>query len=520
MALAVFAGANAARSDSAAGTISVFDFIPRDLQADIRARRIDDTHEKAATLAGHIQWAIDAAAAQRLRLTVPPGLYNIAPREFFASEAGACKRCFAIRSHMQIDAEDGATFRIVDDISTDAAVVFMCMFGSNEQLVSLSWRNLTMDMNGQRNPISPSRGSGEYSLLNQAHIFISGTPDGNAARVDNAYVEKCRFLNAPGASCLVLAQSNTRNVKLGRGWLISECEFIDGGLDSPDHSAVYAWATDVICKRCIFRNTLAKTQVGGQVAFEVHGSRQLFSGNRVYNYYQGVWVDGNFSEPVSQDITIIENVFEEILAFGIMFYGIECQMRRVHIVSNTFSFNDNIYAGLDLKTAIGCLSPVGQQQVVIRANTVSSASVRTATSGVTLQSSLVKGEMHDDFVIDQNNFYGTTFGVYLITNAICAIGTVVIDANRSFNLSKAGDFRLPQGVAVDFQSAPSPIRKLSLTRNRCVDTRGAAAECAFGIRVQGRIDELVVRDNFAAGMSVADYAEGSVTIRSRVGTYG
>ena len=514
LALASLVAAKAMRDDPDSDTLDLFDVVPTAYHAEIRERRTDNSSTRAEMLAGHIQTAIDTAAARRLRLIIPDGLYNIAPVGLFASEAGPCRRCFAMRSHMHIDAKAGATFRIVDGVSSDAAVVFMCMFGTDEQLVDLSWRGLAMDMNGQHNPISPGRAAGTYSLLNQAHIFVSGTPDGLAARASNVTIEQCRFANTPGVSCIVLAQSNTHGVQLGRNWRITDCRFIDGGLDTPDHSAVFAWAEDVVCQRCDFSNHLPKTQVGGNVAFEVHGARQRFVGNRVDNYYQGVWIDGNRSHPAS-DIEIADNTFADMSAFGIMFYGIECRMRDVRITGNDISFNDIAYPGVDQKIGIGCLAPLGQRQGVIRNNTVSSFSRRTASSGVSLLSPAKTGELHDDFAITHNVFTGTTFGVQILTNPVCGLGAVSIRANRSFNLSRAGTFRLPQGVGVDSLGGGTTIGNLIVEENICVDDRGAAAQCAFGIRLQGKISRLRIGGNAALGMTAAPYAEGRLTVTTR-----
>ncbi len=509
-------GGDVTEGQASTDTLNILDVVPRSFHSNILSRVVDNSPSNARALAGHIQRAIDIAAGKRCRLIVPAGLYNVAPTGSFASEAGLCHRCFAIRSDMHVDAKSGATFRIIDGVSTDRAVVFMCMFGTNEQLANLSWRGLEMDMNGPNNPISPSRASGNYSLLNQAHIFISGTPAGRAALADTVTIDHCRFVNTPGVSCVVLAQSNSRGVKLGRNWRISDCAFVNGGLDTPDHSAIFAWAQDVVCQRCTFTNAIAKTQTGGNVAFEVHGSRQKFINNSVTNYYQGVWIDGNETEAVSSDIIVSNNVLNQISGFGIMFYGEHAHVSKVEIVGNDISFDDSVYPGVDLKIGIGCLSPLAQSDVVVRTNTITSKIGRTATSGVTIQSATHKGHSHDAFDIANNVFEGTTFGVQVITNPVCGLGVIAIRSNRCRNLSRAGAFSTPQGIGVDFNGGASPIQKLSLLNNICIDDRGKSAECAFGIRVQGEIVSLQSAGNAASGMTSAAYAEGALTVGRRV----
>lgn len=509
-------GGKATEDQASADTLNILDVVPQPFHSNILSRIVDNSPSNARALAGHIQRAIDIAADKRCRLIVPAGLYNVAPTGSFAAEAGLCHRCFAIRSDMHVDARAGATFRIIDGVSTDKAVVFMCMFGTNEQLANLSWRGLEMDMNGRNNPISPSRASGNYSLLNQAHIFISGTPGGQAALANTVTIDHCRFVNTPGVSCVVLAQSNSRGVKLGRNWRISDCAFVNGGLDTPDHSAIFAWALDVVCQRCNFTNTVAKTETGGNVAFEVHGSQQKFINNSVANYYQGVWVDGNLTEAVSSDVIVSNNIMNKISGFGIMFYGEHTHVSKVEIVGNKISFDDSVYPGVDLKIGIGCLAPLSQSDVIVKNNTVTSKIRRTATSGVTLQSATHKGHRHDAFEIANNVFEGTTFGVLVITNPVCGLGVVAIRSNRCRNLSRAGAFSTPQGIGVDFNGGASPIQKLSLLNNICVDDRGKSAECAFGIRIQGEIVSLQTAGNSASGMTSADYAEGALTVARRV----
>ncbi len=517
-AAASFAALNVARSRAGIDTIDLFDFIPQALRTGILARIPDNSPSRAVALAGYIQHAIDTAASQRRRLIVPAGLYNIAPTGSFAAEAGHCRRCFAIRSDMHIDAEPGATFRIIDAVSTNKAVVFMCMFGTNEQLANLSWRGLEMDMNGQHNPISPERASGKYSLLNQAHIFISGTPDGHAALATDVAIDQCRFMNTPGVSCIVLAQSNTPRTQLGSNWRIADCDFIDGGSDTPDHSAIYAWAQNVVCQRCTFANSSPKMEVGGNVAFEVHGSHQKFNHNKIFNYYQGVWIDGNKSISNINNIDISNNIFDKVSAYGIMFYGEMSHVSQVTISQNKIVFDDSVYTGVDIKIGIGCLAPLAQKQVRIEGNTISGNIFRTASSGVTLQSAKRAGHIHDGFVIRENAFEGITFGVQIVTNPICGLGTIKVERNHSYNLSRAGAFSSPQGVGVDFNNAASPIRELIVLNNTCVDNRGKSAQCAFGIRIQGKIGALRAAGNSASGMTSAAYAEGTLTVGRRLQT--
>ncbi|WP_213979729.1 hypothetical protein [Sphingomonas sp. dw_22] len=515
-AAASFTALAVARSQSSTDTINLFDLIPQAFHAGIIARTVENAPLRARALTGHIQRAIDTAASKRQRLVVPAGLYNITPIGSFEAEAGRCQRCFAIRNGMHIDAEPGATFRIINDVSTNEAVVFMCMFGTNEQLADISWRGLEMDMNGLNNPISPARSSRQYRLLNQAHIFISGTPGGHAALATNVAIDRCRFVNTPGVSCIVTAQSNASNTTLGRNWRIYGCQFIDGGLDTPDHSAIYAWAQDVVCEKCTFANRAPKTDIGGNVAFEVHGSNQRFIGNKISNYYQGVWIDGNRTENISTNITISDNELNRVSGFGIMFYGEQSHVSNVIIDNNVITFDDTTYPGVDIKIGIGCLSPLSQTNVIVKGNKVNSFAKKTASSGFTLQATAKPNQIHDNFQIENNSFNETTFGSQIITNPNGELGSIELKHNLCRNLSRAGAFSTPQGIGVDFNGAGSLIHRLVLLDNICTDTRGQAAECAFGIRIQGKVGDLQLAGNSASGMTAAAYAEGVLTVSRRL----
>lgn len=133
-------------------TISLFDFIDDDQHAAILDRT--STYDPTAA----IQKAIDAAAASRRRLWIPAGLYNIVPATAFADEGSlGTKTAFLMRSYMDIEAEQGATFRIADGVSTDLAPQSMALFATNQVLNDIRITGLVMDMNGANNPISPNR---------------------------------------------------------------------------------------------------------------------------------------------------------------------------------------------------------------------------------------------------------------------------------------------------------------------------------------------------------------------------
>lgn len=517
-AVALTVGAWVRQSNPADTRVNVLNFIPRALRAAILGRTVNNNVEQARALAGYIQNGIDAAALQRRRLHFPAGVYNIAPREGFAAEGGTCQRCFAIRSFMDIYGEDGATLRIVNGVSTDAAVVFMCMFGTNEILTRVSWHGLGMDMNGRNNPISPNRASGVYSLINQAMIYISGTPGGQAARINGAITERCCFVETPGVSCLVMGQSNVVGSGIGSGWDVIDCKFIDGGKDTIDHTAVYAWQEDVNGWRNLFENDTQFDITGGLVAWEVHGKNQLFFGNTVRRYYQGNWIDGNATN-VTRNVRIIFNVYEEMKAYGVMYFGrIEAEEA---VTDTTIAFNEINLDGSDLnaedlKIGIGCTGPYSQTNARIFNNRINGAPSPVASAGIAVAAGTVAGQKHDRFEIADNTFEGVSLGISLSTNALVGLGAITLRGNHSVRLRVAGIIGLPQGIG--FGGGGAQIDALTLVNNDCLDDR-AGTQTAFGIRLEGAVGVLTKMGNTARGMTNGDYVEAGFTASARVGKF-
>ncbi|MES3054893.1 hypothetical protein O6V14_04555 [Sphingomonas faeni] len=520
------------QADRNADQLNVFDFIPVALHAAILGRTVNNNIAQGKQLATYIQNAIDAAALQRRRLHFPAGLYNIAPAQKFIAEAGEIWRCFAIRSNMDLYGEAGASLRIVNGFSTDAAIEFMSMFGANgpdanfkapggsvsldgQDLHDVSLYGLEMDMNGQNNPISPNRAMGVYTLYNQAQIHVTGTPGGRAARIYGAKAINCRFVNCPGVSCVVMGQSNVVDSGLGGDWLLDGSKFLNNGLDTNDHSTGYGWANRVTVINCEFTNDRQFNGTGGLVAFEVHGSATYFAGNVVQNYFQGMWIDGNFSETV-QGIIIEGNRFTKIGAFGILYFGVSgsiAPVTQTNIVNNTIEFDDLPQPGIDRKIGIGSTGNYSQVDGLITGNRVASTGTTVASAGVSFAAGVIAAQKHDKMVITNNVFDRTTFGVTLATNNIAGLGTFTIKGNSSFNLTPAGVFGVACGIGVS--SGTAVIDHLILADNLCLDDRLSGPRCAFGIRLEAKITRLELANNRARGMQSADYAEVNTEILER-----
>lgn len=498
-------------SGDQSNTVDLFDFIPQALHTGIRKRKVDNSLSKAVALAGYIQNAIDASVAERRHLVIPAGLYNIAPTGTFAAEAGQCRRCFSIRSHMTIKAQAGASFRIVNDVSTDAAPVFMCMFGTNENLREVAWHGLEMDMNGANNKISPNRGTPSlpyngYSLVNQAQIYVTGTPEPRAAaRISNATIDRCRLINTPGVSCIVMGQSNTVGSGLGSGWTVRNCIFHNNGFDTVDHSSIYGWAENVMVTDNEFSNNVPFNVTGGFVAYEVHGTNTTFARNRVTNYYQGMWLDGNGTREV-RNTQVLDNVFDSIAAFGIMFFAQSANATSVTnslIQGNTIVLDDTNVGTTDLKFGIGAVGKYSVTDVKVRDNLIRGIGTSWGKAGIAVVAGDVAGQKHDRWLIENNTIRECTLGIATGTNAAAGLGTIEIRGNKAVNLMPMGAFQVPQGIS--YTGTGRVIDRLILRSNLCLDDR-KVPRCAFGIRLQGPIDVLDLQENVASRMVLASYA--------------
>lgn len=526
---AAFVGAKSDASSGVAITqkdknrfsVSLMEAIDPSLHDSIFNRVANNDMTAALALRARIQAAIDDASALRRTLTIPAGLYNIAPIPGFLAEAGSIYRCFDIPNNMHIVAEPGATFRIVNGVSSNAAPIFMCMFGTNQIRSNVSISGLEMDMNGANNLFSPNGGNTSlpnvgYNLYNQAHIHVTGTIGGIAARISNVRIEDCRFINGYGVSCVVMGQSNTVGSGIGSGWLLRRCYFYNNGYDTVDCSNVYGWARNVTIDDCEFDNPTQQNTVGGLVAIEIHGANTFITKCRINNFYQGIWVDGNSTE-VTRNCKVTQCDMTNIGAFGILGFGQSPvpQVTNTLIDGVSIELDDTIYAGVDLKYGIGTAGLYSQKGFVIRNCSVTGKGSSVAKAGVAITAGTVAGQKHDRWTIEDFYAENVSAGVSLNTNATVGLGTMRLRNISTYNLIPAGVIGAAQGVAVT--SGGALIDDISIIGCKCIDDR-TTSQTAFGIRVEGAVGRYTMYDNEARGVTT-DYAEAGFTAISRKGKF-
>lgn len=329
-----------------------------------------------------LQAAIDYASTNRRELRLR-GLMSATPATSMTDEAGVNLAALILRSNLRIVGEPGATIKISNGVSTDLSPTRHSMFFSNEFLENIEIIGLTMDMNGANNPISPNRGASVYNRFTNAQIIFSGTPGGIAAGANNVLIERCQFINNAGVSCIVMAQSNTPGAVLGNRWKLIGNNFYNVGLDTDDHSSVFAWATDVEMLGNTFDNPAQYNGTlhnGGYVAVEIHGSRTRFIDNAIRNYRQGLWVSSNLTE-ASVSGTVIANNYGEVSLTFVDFYSAnldipswvpyESVLHNTSIVGNNVLITNGAVEE-QIKAGFKVAAVNGPNRVIIANNTVRS----------------------------------------------------------------------------------------------------------------------------------------------------
>lgn len=483
-----------------------------------------------------IQTAINAASATGSTVYFPGGTYIVVPATLKDWEGtplgeGQMTCAFVMQSNMSLYGEVGAVLKLKDNVSTLAVPKRLALFFTNVPLQNIRFVGLTMDMNGLNNRFSPLAPA-TFRLYNQAMIHVTGTIGGIAARCDNVVIDNCKFLNTAGTSCVVMAQSNTAGVTLGKNWSITNCLFKNNGLDTNDHSSVFAWANDVVCENNTFTaDTMFPNGIVGNsgtfVAYEVHGRNQRFVDNLVENYWQGMWVASNLTSD-ADNIVIANNTFSPINFAAIDFFrfnAAESIIKKVLIDGNTIGLDDTVPpTGVlpTLKTGIQIAPFFGISDVQISNNIASKIGTNKASAFVNVVSqAFAANQAHRNIVIKNNYVNGYTFGVALTTNSSGGItngmGPVDITGNNFVNCLPATSFAFSQGIAVT--GTVGAYENLLIGTNSFVDEQAVPTQ-SFGIRLDALVTNLNVKPQNYQGMVVATYAETvSTVVTNRFGYY-
>ncbi len=457
-----------------------------------------------------IQTAIDHASTLAkdgpVQIFIPAGVYVVTPKAFADNYIGSeifgttLKYAFMMKSNIRF-LGNGSVLKVSDNVSSREKPQNFSIFYSEQSLSNVMFDGITFDFNSSRNYFSPAPTNTDlsqeqrYKRYHQAAIFW----EGNAGRADDVTISGCTFKNHGGISVIICGRVGSAGT--GRRWRIVNCNFLELGLDTYDHSSIFLWCDDALVEGCFWRNTLiyaptAENLSGINAAIETHGSNTVVRGNVIEGANRGFFVTENGYGRV-EAVKITGNILRRIKYCGVDIAfdgsGGTKPPRLVEVTDNIIdmSADDTNVADLTMPTGIqyfGLDSKVAPiESLVIARNEIKrpkSGSARACQGiGISLQA--------PDFgVIDVvgNGVSGFTRGAYIVTDRTTACEAINFSRNRWRNpeggatpaVTKVGWFMLAQGGTVGRITIDDEIS----------DTRDANS-WAFGIAVTETANTLV-----------------------------
>jgi hypothetical protein len=431
--------------------------------------------------------------------------YTVMASQIVPLEGGNATCSLVARNGMHLVSHRNSTIRMGDNQSTDDGPLAFNVICSNSQLSNVVIDGITFDLNGQHNKISPDRLDGNFTRYNTAALIVSG---------DNATLSDSKFMrntikNTPGVSCVVLGQDNhagqmSKNVEIGHN------TFYNNGIDTDDHSSVYAWCNGCNVHDNIFwMDTMSPGGVvvngytGPLVATELHGSRNHFVNNTVYNYTQGLWIAGNYSEVAKDFLVSINHIKASYMGIGVYVEDnttIEAGLSDALIIGNEIVIDDdnvpaaavalNVPArGISIEPGYGAknFSVIGNQIRALGSWGSIGIAVNQLYSGGTLQ----------DIVIQGNPIRDTSIGISVGGSGLGTIGPVFVKNNTTTNMARSTIYNIPQHIIVQ-SSATGTMGTISLTDNIIYDSN--ATNTDYGIVLSGTIGTLIETNNQSSGL--------------------
>ncbi|MDF8361941.1 hypothetical protein [Achromobacter anxifer] len=243
-----------------------------------------------------IQAAFDWASTTGIPLRASARTYGLKLSQRIALEGSNQTYCALIyKTRVKLHgAGMGATvFKLLDNESTDASPKWFNLMAANTVLDYVEIFDMTFDINGQNNKINPDRASGVFNGYNCAALMVSGSVAsvGVDARMNNFNIVRIEVINSPGVTCIATGSRYQNPGVSGRNGFIGHCRFYNNGLDSQDHSSIFAFGDGITVFDCSFDHPTPSTgRFGPVVAVELHGSDNTMTSCRVRNYNQGAWI--------------------------------------------------------------------------------------------------------------------------------------------------------------------------------------------------------------------------------------
>lgn len=481
-----------------------------------------------------IQAAIDHASTlsdeDTVQIMLPAGTYTVTPATLASSYIGSpifgqtLKYALRMKSNVRLIGS-GATLKVADNVSSRSRPQNFAVFYSEEALSNVKFEGVTFDMNARNNYFSPDPSNTRltqeqrYKRYHQAAIFW----EGNAGRADDVTISECTFKNQGGVSVIICGRVGSAGV--GRRWRILDCNFLELGLDTYDHSSIFLWCDDALVEGCFWRNALiyapTPANLGGvNSAIETHGSNTILRGNLVDGANRGFFVTENGYSRV-EAVKVTGNILRRIKYCGVDIAfdgsGGKGPPRLVEIADNLIdmSADDTNVANLTMPTGIqyfgtdSTVAPI--ESLIVARNEMKRAPSRSGRASQAIGISLQAANFGMIDVMG-NGASGFTRGAYIITDRTTTCEAVTFSRNRWRNpdggtvpaVTKVGWLMLAQGgrigrLTIDdeisdtrntnswafgivaTESAPTTVREFHVARSMVFDDRFAIAARCSGI---------------------------------------
>lgn len=423
-------------------------------------------------------------------------------------------------SNMTLLGVPGKTvIKIADNQSSDAAPKDVNIFLSSAQTATIHIQNIIFDCNGDNNKMSPSRGSGIYERFCSGAINITG----NEASVDDLYIVECEFNNCPGTNQIVTGQSaNGVLGPLGKNFYLLRCKFHNNGLDTDDHSCVYAWGENVWALDNVFVQDESLDKTGKNWGtFEIHGSNSWYCRNVIRNFFRIINIASNFSY-VAKGLHMHENDAVCWFTGFTMFRAIPelTNIQDVFISHNRVTITAGASAGV--RSAVVCAQYYNVGQLYVTDNRFVTEGTGYSSSGMELAA------LTDPASTDPSYHGAAVTGVYFLRNHVegfqkgfnCRLndGDGALDEIHEHDNVYTGIGETIAGAddsfgSVFWQAGSSSLGAVSSRNNRYVASGSAAFN--YGLYTVGEISSACFEDNTFLG--VVTTINDSATINRREG---
>lgn len=397
-----------------------------------------------------IQAAIDAGAP----IYFPPGTYLLTLKQTITLEGGVTKCCLVGKTGMKLQGAGWgkSILKLKDGESTDASPQYFNIIAANIVLDNVFIDGLRFNINGQNNPISPNRGSGTWAHYNCAAFIVSGSVAtvGVDARITNSKITNCWIENSPGVTCIGLAQTNSAGSTLGYNIEIAGNVFYNNGLDTDDHSSVYMYAENVdVHDNTFYASSMSSGTQGPRVAAELHGARNNFHHNDIYNYYQGVFVAENLTN-LSYAMNVSDNTFV-CSTYGVMLFnegGGSLGLEKITINNNNIWITNDFHVVGQQKIAVGLIASYGAREIIVSNNYINTSDTYNAEAIYAY--SLASGTELSDVLISGNQISGFATNIGIGRGVDGRTNNIVIDGNLIVNVTaNTATPTYTQGITVD-----------------------------------------------------------------------